>query len=268
MPRSALIEVMVRAVMKAARGLRRDFGEVAHLQVSKKGTSNFVSTADLNAERVLFEELSRARPKFGFLMEESGEKPGEDDTHRWIIDPLDGTTNFLHAMPYFCISIALEKKLPDGRREIIAAVVYDPIRDEMFTAEKGGGAFLNDHRLRVSARKDLEHSLLATVVPRLAHDEYKRALGMMNVMTASLSGVRSCGAAALDMAYVAAGRYDGLWCCTLKAWDIAAGILLVKEAGGEVTEINGGADMLQSGCILASNGLIHKKVGALLQDFA
>lgn len=268
MPRSPLIEVMTRAVLKAARGMRRDFGEVQHLQVSKKGTADFVSNADLNAERILFKELQHARPKFGFLMEEGGEVEGEDKAYRWIIDPIDGTNNFIHAVPYFCISVGLEKTAPNGSREIVAAVIYDPLRDEMFTAEKAAGAFLNDRRIRVSARKEIGDALLATASPRASREEYKQALSMMNAMTASSAGIRCCGAAALDLAYVAAGRYDGFWCLSLKPWDIAAGMLLVKEAGGEVHEINGGKRMLDSGSILATNGLIHKKVDALLAEFA
>jgi len=268
MPRSALMEVMTRAVMKAARGLRRDYGEVGHLQVSKKGTADFVSNADINAERILHQELLHARPKFGFLMEEAGAVAGEDPTHRWLIDPIDGTNNFIHAVPYFCISVALEKTRNNGDREIVAGVIYDPLRDEMFTAEKASGAFLNDRRLRISARRELDDSLLATISPRAVRDNYQQALSMINGMTASSAGIRCCGAAALDLAYVAAGRFDGFWSNSLKPWDIAAGMLLVKEAGGEVSEIGGGRKMLDSGTIVATNGLIHKKVDALLSEFA
>lgn len=268
MARSALMTVMTRAVEKAARRLKRDYGEVEHLQVSKKGTANFVSTADLKAEQILHEELSHARPKFGFLMEESGEIAGEDPKLRWLVDPLDGTTNFIHAVPYFCISIALEKTLNDGRKEILAGVIYDPLRDEMFTAEKNEGAFLNGRRLRVSARREMEDSLLATATPRAVRAEYQRALAMMNAATTASVGLRCNGAAALDLAYVAAGRFDGFWCMSLKPWDIGAGMLLIKEAGGEVSEIGGGYGMLEKGNILASNGLIHKKIDALLCEFA
>lgn len=268
MPRSALMEVMTKAVLKAARGLRRDYGEVGHLQVSKKGTADFVSNADINAERILHQELQHARPKFGFLMEEAGSIEGEDPKHRWIIDPIDGTNNFIHAVPYFCISVGLERTAANGEREIIAAVIYDPLRDEMFTAEKASGAFLNDKRLRVSGRKEIEDSLLSTALPRSFRDNYKQALNMMTGMTASSAGIRCFGAAALDLAYVAAGRLDGFWSNSLKPWDIAAGILLVKEAGGEVSEISGGNKMLDSGSIIATNGLIHKKVDALLSEFA
>lgn len=268
MPRSPLMEVMTRAVMKAARGLRRDYGEVGHLQVSKKGTADFVSNADINAERVLHQELSHARPKFGFLMEEGGEIEGEDGRHRWVVDPIDGTNNFIHAVPYFCISVGLERTSSVGDREIIAAVIYDPLRDELFTAEKASGAFLNDRRIKVSGRREMDDALLATALPRSFRDNYKSSLSMMTGMTASSAGIRCCGAAALDLAYVAAGRFDGFWSTSLKPWDIAAGMLIVKEAGGNVSEITGGQKMLDSGSILATNGLIHKKVGALLGEFA
>lgn len=268
MPRSALMEVMTKAVMKSARGLRRDFGEVAHLQVSKKGTADFVSTADTNAEKVLYQELSHARPKFGFLMEESGEVAGEDPAYRWVIDPLDGTNNFLHAVPYFCISLALEKTSPNGDREIVAGVIYDLTRDEMFTAEKASGAFLNDRRIRVSARKELEDTLVSTIAPRPTRPDYARAKAMFTSASEQVGAVRSAGATALDLAYVAAGRYDGYWGINQKLWDISAGLLLVKEAGGTVSTISGGKDFLETGSVLATNGQIHKKVGALLGEFA
>lgn len=267
MARSALIEVMTRAVIKAARGLRRDFGELEHLQISKKGTSDFVSAADIRSEKILFEELSHARPQFGFLMEEGGEKKGKTN-FRWIIDPIDGTTNFIHAVPYFCISVGLEKTLPNGDTEIVAGVIYDPIRDEMFTAEKGEGAFLNERKLRISGRKEVEESLLATGMPRASRPEYERSQKMLSTVTGSAAAVRCWGAAALDLAYVAAGRFDGFWYLNLKPWDVAAGMLMVQEAGGIVTEIGGGTGMLHSGSILATNGQIHKKVDALLTEFA
>lgn len=268
MPRSALIEVMVKAATKAAKGLRRDFGEVGQLQVSKKGTADFVSTADTNAERILFQELSHARPKFGFLMEEAGIVEGEDKEYRWVIDPLDGTMNFLHAIPYFCISICVEKTLKSGEREIIAGLIYDPIRDEMFTAEKAAGAFLNDRRIRVSSRKELEESLLATISPRVSRTDYPKCMGMFTTATTSAGGIRCNGATALDLAYVAAGRFDGYWGINQKLWDIGAGILLVKEAGGTFSTIGGGKDVLGTGSLLATNGLLHKKVDALLSEFA
>lgn len=267
MPRSAIIEVMVRAATKAAKGLRRDFGEVAQLQVSRKGTADFVSTADTNAERILYQELSHARPKFGFLMEEAGVMEGEDAEYRWVVDPLDGTMNFLHAVPYFCISVGLEKKGRNGS-EMVAGVIYDPIRDEMFTAEKASGAFLNDRRIRVSARKELEETLFATINPRPSRVDYLRSSAMFNAITAQAGGIRCAGATALDLAYVAAGRYDGYWGINQKLWDIGAGLLLVREAGGTVTAIGGGGDFLEKGSLLATNGQIHKKIDALLTESA
>src|SRR3954463_7485351 len=220
--RSATINVMTAAALKASRGLKRDFGEVEQLQVSMKGPADFVSNADLKAEKLLRAELSKGRPGYGFLMEESGASAGSDSRHRWIVDPLDGTTNFLHGIPHFAISIALER---DG--EIVAAVVYDPTRDEMFWAEKGIGAYLNDRRLRVSGRRRLGEALIATGIPfreRGNHPNYLAGLAAIMVET---SGVRRFGSAALDLAYVAAGRYDGFWEVGLQPWDIAAGLLLV-----------------------------------------
>ena len=259
-PRSALLNVMTRAVDKAARALKRDFGEVEQLQVSTKGPSDFVSNADLKSERILREELSKARPGYSFLAEESGATDGSDAEHRWIIDPLDGTTNFLHGLPHFAISVGLERS-----GELIAGVVYDPIKDEMFLAEKGGGAFLNDRRLRVSARKNLGESLLATGIPFRGHggtEDFKRQLDFAMNETA---GVRRLGAAALDLAYVAAGRYEGFWEEGLSPWDVAAGILLVREAGGYVSDLKGGQTMLHGGTILASNGLLHAPLQAALK---
>jgi len=259
-PRSALLNVMTRAVDKAARALKRDFGEVEQLQVSTKGPSDFVSNADLKAERILREELAKARPGYAFLAEESGATAGTDSEHRWIIDPLDGTTNFLHGLPHFAISVALERA-----GELVAGVVYDPIKDEMFLAEKGGGAFLNDRRLRVSARKNLGESLLATGIPFRGHggtEDFKRQLDFAMNETA---GVRRLGAAALDLAYVAAGRYEGFWEEGLSPWDVAAGILLVREAGGYVSDLKGGQTMLHGGTILASNGLLHAPLQAALK---
>src|SRR5579883_569110 len=229
--RSALWTVMTGAAQKAARALKRDFGEIEQLQVSRKGPSDFVSAADLRAEKTLRQELSKARPKFGFLLEEAGEIKGEDPRHRWIVDPIDGTTNFLHGIPHFAISIALEH---DG--EIVAGLVFNPVVDEMYVAEKGKGAFLNDRRLRVSARTDIHDAVMATGIPhrgRGLHGPYLAALGRV---MAEVAGIRRAGTASLDLAYVAAGRCDGYWEWGLKPWDVAAGILLVKEAGGFVTE--------------------------------
>ena len=257
--RSPLINVMMKAADKAARGLKRDFGEVEQLQVSLKGPADFVSNADLKAERTLRAELTRARPGYGLLMEESGATPGEDPRHRWIVDPLDGTSNFLHGLPHWAISIALEQ---DG--EIVAGLVHDPIKDEIFWAEKGGGAFLNDRRLRVSGRRRLSEALLGTGMPFSGHGDGAAYLGQLDAAMAATAGIRRWGAAALDLAYVAAGRFDGFWESGLSPWDIAAGILLVREAGGYVTELDGGRDMLASGNVLAANDHLHGEIARLL----
>lgn len=259
-PRSALLNVMTRAVDKAARALKRDFGEVEQLQVSTKGPSDFVSNADLKSDRILREELAKARPGFGFLTEESGTTAGSDAEHRWIIDPLDGTTNFLHGLPHFAISVALEKS-----GEIVAGVVHDPIKDEMFVAEKGGGAFLNDRRLRVSARKVMGEALLATGIPFRGHGDREAFARQLDAAMRETAGVRRFGAAALDLAYVAAGRYEGFWEEGLSPWDIAAGILLVREAGGYVSDLKGGPNVLHGGSILASNGLLHAPLQSMLK---
>ena len=257
---------MTAAAIKAGKGLLRDFAEVEHLQVSKKGTANFVTAADLRTEKLLHRELLKARPTYGFLMEEGGEIVGEDATLRWIIDPLDGTTNFIHAVPYFCIAIALEKKLPSGKSEILAGVIYDPLHNEMFTAEKYKGAFLNGRRIQVSARKVLDESLLSTSAPRASRNGYTRATRIMKALTSQDVGVRCNGAAALDLAYVAAGRYEGCWFTSLQPWDMAAGVLLVQEAGGMVSEIDGNENWLQTGAIMASNQLIHKKIEQIILE--
>jgi myo-inositol-1(or 4)-monophosphatase len=257
--RSAIINVMAKAADKAARSLRRDFGEVGQLQVSLKGPGDFVSNADIKSERTLREELGKARPTFGFLMEESGASAGSDPDHRWIVDPLDGTTNFLHGLPHFAISIALENK-----GEIIAGLVYDLVKDEMFWAEKGGGAYCNDRRMRVSGRNKLAESLLATGIPFIGHGDRVRFGKQMDAAMRETAGVRRLGAAALDLAYVAAGRYEGYWEEELSPWDMAAGLLLVKEAGGYVSDLKGGQTMLQSGSVLATNNTLHAPLQALL----
>jgi myo-inositol-1(or 4)-monophosphatase len=258
---SPIINVMAAAARKAARGLNRDFGEVEQLQVSVKGPGEFVSTADLQAERTLKTELLRARPGYGLLFEESGAVEGSDPRHRWIVDPLDGTTNFLHGIPHFAISIALER---DG--EIVAGLIYEPTRDEMFWAEKGVGAYLNDRRLRVSARRRLDEALIGTGIPYGARGDPATYLAALARVMAQTGGVRRFGAAALDLAYVAAGRYDGYWESGLFAWDIAAGLLLVREAGGFVSDLKGGQTMLTSGDVLAANGHLHLPLAALLKE--
>src|SRR6266705_3120973 len=252
---------MANAALKAARALNRDFGEVEQLQVSVKGPSDFVSTADLRAERTLKTELLRARPGYALLFEEGGATEGTDPHYRWIVDPLDGTTNFLHGIPHFAISIALER---DG--EIIAGLVYEPTRDEMFWAEKGAGAYLNDRRLRVSARRQLAESLVGTGIPFGERGDHPAYVATLAAVAAATSGVRRLGAAALDLAYVAAGRFDGFWEFGLSPWDIAAGLLLVREAGGFVSDLTGGHDMLASGDIIAANDHLHLPLAALLKD--
>ena len=263
-PRSALINVMTRAAQRAARGLKRDFGEVENLQVSKKGPADFVSTADLMAERTLREELGKARPDYGFLMEESGATAGSgSEGRRWLVDPLDGTTNFLHGLPHFAISIGLEE-----RGELIAAVIYDPIKDEMFHAEKGSGAFLNDRRLRVSARSRLPEALVATGIPFKGRGDADRFGQELARVMPEVAGVRRWGAASLDLAYVAAGRYDAFWERDLSPWDTAAGVLLVREAGGYVSALDQKAWQLESDSILASNSSLQAPLSKLLSGRA
>jgi myo-inositol-1(or 4)-monophosphatase len=246
--------------MKAGRSLARDFGEVQNLQVSLKGPGDYVSQADRKAEDIIHSELSRARPGYSFLMEERGAIEGDDGQHTWIVDPLDGTTNFLHGIPIFAISIALERQ-----GQIVAAVVYNPAMDELYTAERGGGAFMNDRRLRVAARTKLSDSVIATGIPHLGRGHHGKALVDLRNVMGEVSGIRRLGAASLDLAYVAAGRVDGYWEDWLAAWDMAAGLLLVREAGGFASDRNGGQDVLAGGSVVAGNELIHK---ALLKTLA
>lgn len=260
--RSALYNVIERAIRKAARALVHDFGEVENLQVSVKGPADFVSTADLQAERTLKTELKKARPDYGFLMEESGASPG-DGRHRWIVDPLDGTTNFLHGIPHFAISVALERE-----KELILGMVYDPMRDEMFYAERGFGAFVNDRRLRVSARPNLADAVIGTGIPFRERGDHPYYLKLLEAVMGKTAGVRRMGAAALDLAYVAAGRFDGFFEVGLSPWDTAAGMVLIREAGGYITEIDGGRDMLNSGSILATNDRLSVPLGKLLREAA
>ncbi len=250
---SANVNIMIKAARKAARGLLRDFGEVEQLQVSAKGPGDFVSRADLKAEEVIRTELTEARPNYGWLGEESGEAAGADPTRRWLVDPLDGTTNFLHGTPHWAVSIGLEHK-----REIVAAVVYDPAKDEMFVAEKGAGAYLNDHRIRVSGRRDLSDAVLGTGVPCTGRPGAAQALREVAAMAPQVAGLRWLGACALDLAYVAAGRYDGFFHRRQKPWDLAAGILLVREAGGFVGTRDGRDDMLESGDVVAANASLFE----------
>ena len=247
--RSAHLNVMIEAVEKAGRALTRDFGEVEQLQVSRKGPGDFVSTADLKSEKILREELLKARPSYSFLFEESGVLKGEDKSFRWIVDPLDGTTNFLHALPHWSISVALEK---DG--EIVAAVTKDPIKNELFFAEKGSGAFMNSKRLRVSGRTSMQDCLMS-----FATEKSKEFYSDLSVTAPSVGGMRRMGSACLDLAYIAAGRFDVFWCHGLYPWDAAAGSLLIKEAGGFVTDMNGGKNYIYGRSILAANQSLHRE---------
>ena len=251
---------MTAAVRKAARGLVRDFGEVGELQVSKKGPGDYVSAADHKAEQVLYEELSKVRPGYGFIGEERGLIEGSDKTHTWIVDPLDGTTNFLHAIPHFAVTAALER---DG--VIVAGVTFNPVTNELFWAEKGKGAYLNDKRLRVAARRNMDEAVLATGIPFLGKPGHGLFLKELHQISQRVSGVRRFGSAALDLAYVAAGRFDGYWERGLKNWDMAAGTLLVTEAGGKVTNADGAETALLDGTVLAANLELHPQVLSLIK---
>ncbi|TGT88310.1 MULTISPECIES: inositol monophosphatase family protein [unclassified Mesorhizobium] len=253
MARSALLNVMVQAAMKAGRSLSRDFGEVQNLQVSMKGPGDYVSQADRKAEDIVFAELSKARPGYGFLMEERGAVAGDDSQHRWIVDPLDGTTNFLHGIPLFAVSIALERQ-----GQIVAGVIYNPAMDELYTTERGGGAFMNDRRLRVAGRTKLIDTVIGCGVPHLGRGHHGNFLVELRNVMAEVSGVRRMGSASLDLAYVAAGRMDGFWEVGLSAWDIAAGLLLIREAGGFASDMDGGQDMLDTGTVVAGNEIIQR----------
>lgn len=256
--RSPLLNVMVNAVIKAGRNLIHDFGEVQHLQVSMKGPGDFVSAADRRTEQILKQELHKARPNYGFLCEESGEAIGENKEVRWIIDPLDGTTNFLHGIPHFAISVALEKE-----GFLIAGIVYDPVKDELFWAEKGRGAYLNDRRLRVSSRKKLEVSLLGTGIPFATHGNSSLFAKQVEHIAPKVAGIRRMGAASLDLAYVAAGRFEAFWEADLKPWDIAAGMLMVLEAGGSISQCDGSPYKIGDSSLLASNTTLHKELTGL-----
>ncbi len=260
--RSPLMNVMFKAADKAAKSLTRDFGEVENLQVSRKGPADFVSNADLKAQKAIREELSKARPDFGFLMEESdGEADTSAKTERWIVDPLDGTSNFLHGLGHWAISIAAERA-----GEIIAGLIYDPIKNESFWAEKGMGAYSANRRLRVSARRDFADCLIATGAPfKGVMEKRPNFTKQLNAVMPQVAGVRRFGAAALDLAYVAAGRFDAFWEEGLYPWDAAAGLLLVREAGGFVAPIDPKQDPMQSGCLIATNAEIHEPLVKLIR---
>jgi len=250
---------MEAAARKASRGLIRDFGEVENLQVSRKGPSDFVSASDLRVEKILREELSKGRPAFGLVMEESGGTLASGKSDIWIVDPIDGTTNFLHGIPHFAVSIAHWR---DG--QIMAGLVYQPIGDELFWAERGMGTYHNNRRLRVSARTNLADALIATGLPFKGKPKHPRYMETLAAVTPQVAGIRRFGAAALDLAWVAAGRFDGFWEYDLSSWDIAAGVLLVLEAGGAVTDLDGGEAMLETGELLAATPELHKPLAELI----
>jgi myo-inositol-1(or 4)-monophosphatase len=254
-----IMTVMIAAVRKAARGVQRDFGEVTNLQISVKGPGDFVTNADKRAEQVLREELGKARPTYGMLGEEAAEYKGTDPDHRFIIDPIDGTFNYMHALPFFAITIALERK-----GEIVAGVTYDPVRDELFHAEKGTGAFVNNKRMRVAQRRELLDSLIVTYIPNRGTKDHGQQRAELAAMQIKTSGIRCLGSTALDMAYIAMGRVDGAWCRDLKPWDMAAGIIFIREAGGFVRGINGEDSPLNAGGYIAGNADLLPQIKAVL----
>ncbi|MBX6747899.1 MAG: inositol monophosphatase [Acetobacteraceae bacterium] len=262
---SPALNVVVAAVQKAGKRLLRDFGEVEQLQVSVKGPGDFVSQADMRAEETLRRELSRARPNFAFLMEESGSHGAEDWEWRWVVDPLDGTTNFLHGIPHWAVSVGIEKRTGPDTSEIVAGVIYNPAADEMFWAEKGMGAFLNDRRLRVSGRKDMREAVFATGIPFAGVPRKAEFSQILARIMPQVAGVRRFGAAALDLAWTAAGRYDGYWELGLKKWDMAAGLVILREAGGFATDPEGG-DPYAEGNVVAGNPALHGRLREVVAE--
>ena len=260
MSHSAIINVMIKAAYRAGRSLKRDLGEVENLQVSLKGPANFVTMADRRAEEMLYTDLIKARPGYGFIGEEGGMREGADKSHTWIVDPLDGTTNFLHGIPHFAISIGL-------RREdtVIAGLIYNPANDELYIAERGKGAFLNDQRLRVAGRRKLDDCVVACGLPHIGRGNHELALREMAALQSKVAGFRRFGAASLDMAFVAAGRLDGYWERNLQSWDMAAGAILIKEAGGVVSCIDGASDPLKTGNVICGNEYIHGELVKILR---
>jgi myo-inositol-1(or 4)-monophosphatase len=258
---SAVLNVMIKAVHRAGRSLKRDLGEVEQLQVSVKGPANFVTAADHRAEEIVYEELAKARPDYGFLGEEGGFREGNDKTHRWIVDPLDGTTNFLHGIPHFAVSIALERN-----GAIVAGVTYNPANDELFVAERGKGAFLNDQRIRVAARRKLSEAIVGCGLPHYGRGDLKESRKEIAAAQQNFAGLRRYGAATLDLAWVAAGRLDAYWERELSPWDIAAGVLLVREAGGFVSDMDSGEAFLAKGQVVAGNETMHRELTRLLRE--
>ena len=260
MIRSPIITVMVQAARKAGRALVRDFGEVENLQVSLKGPANFVSAADRRSEEILHAELSKARKDFSFLMEERGSVPGKDASNVWVVDPLDGTTNFLHGIPLFAISIAHVK---DGVPQ--AGLVFNPVTDELFVAERGKGAFLHNRRLRVAARRELGNCVVTCGIPHRGRGDLALFRRELAVVQEQVAGIRRTGAASLDMAWIAAGRFDGYWERNLSSWDLAGGLVLVREAGGYATDLDGFDTILDKGSIITGNEEIQRSLLALLK---
>ena len=257
---SALINVMVKAARTAGRGLKRDLGEIEHLQVSLKGPANFVSMADRRAEEMLRSDLARARPGYGFIGEEGGAREGDDKSHTWIVDPLDGTTNFLHGIPQFAISIGLQRE-----GTMIAGLIYNPANDDLYIAERGKGAFLNDQRLRVAGRRNLGDCVIACGLPHIGRGDLDLSRAELTAIQARVAGLRRFGAASLDMAFVAAGRLDGYWERNLQPWDMAAGQIIVREAGGTVSGMAGDDDPLKTGNLICGNEFVHAELVKILK---
>ena len=260
MLQSALLNVMIKAARRAGRSLKRDLGEIENLQVSLKGPANFVTMADRRAEEMLYDDLAKARPGYGFIGEEGGSRPGDDKTHTWIVDPLDGTTNFLHGIPQFSISIGLQRE-----GTIIAGVIYNPANDELYTAERGKGAFLNDQRLRVAGRRKLNECVIACGLPHIGRGDHELSRAEMTEIQNRVAGLRRFGAASLDMAFVAAGRLDGYWERNLQPWDMAAGQIVVREAGGIVSGMAGDDDPLLTGHVICGNEFVHAELVKILK---
>jgi myo-inositol-1(or 4)-monophosphatase len=260
MLQSALLNVMIKAARRAGRSLKRDLGEIENLQVSLKGPANFVTMADRRAEEMLYEDLAKARPGYGFIGEEGGSRPGDDKTHTWIVDPLDGTTNFLHGIPQFAISIGLQRE-----GTIIAGVIYNPANDELYTAERGKGAFLNDQRIRVAGRRKLNECVIACGLPHIGRGDHELSRAEMTEIQNRVAGLRRFGAASLDMAFVATGRLDGYWERNLQPWDMAAGQIIVREAGGIVSGMAGDDDPLLTGHVICGNEFVHAELVKILK---
>ncbi|HEX4297320.1 MAG TPA: inositol monophosphatase family protein [Devosia sp.] len=261
MARSALLNIMVTAAFKAGRSLTKDFGEIENLQVSVKGPADFVSNADRSAEKIVHAELSKARPTYGFLMEEGGEIKGSDGQHRWIIDPLDGTTNFLHGIPLFAVAIALQRG-----DEIVASVIYNPITEELFVAEKGGGAWLDErHRLRVAGRKHLADCVVSMGLKTTGTAKDALEFRQLGAIAPATAGIRRTGSASTDLAWLAAGRIDGFWEVGLSPWDVAPGWLMLREAGGTMTDFAGGAGSIWNGEVVAGNETVQGQLLKLIK---